>query len=111
MPVDMVAGLASGELMLCAHGPWFKAVGHLSLRNLHQLSSAGKAQGPRPQGRPEPLDDIGQLVVGVLPAHESCAAQCPTHQQAPISAEQNAVLTSGPPPQTRTTRAPSAQRV
>jgi hypothetical protein len=83
--------------MLCAQGPWFKAFCHLSLWNRHQRSSAGKAQGPRRQGRPEPLDDIGQLVVGVLPAHESCAAQCPTHQQAPISAEQNAVLTSGLP--------------
>jgi hypothetical protein len=51
--------------------------------------------GSTAEGGPEPLDDISQLVVGVLPAHESGTAQCPTHQQASVSAEQHSVFTSG----------------
>src|SRR5664280_2845987 len=80
MPVDLIARPAPGELLLRAQRPLFKPVCHLSLRNRDQPSTAYKAQGPRPQGRSEPLDDFGQLVVGVLPAHESGTAQRPTHQ-------------------------------
>jgi len=96
MPVDVAAGPAPGESLLRAQRPRFKLVGHLSLRNRAQRSSAGQAQAPRLQRRAEPLDEVGQLGVGVLTAHESGTAQRLAHQQAPVSAEQHSVLTSGP---------------
>ena len=95
MPVDVSAGPALGELLHRAQRPRFKPVCHLGLRNGYERSSAGHAQAPRPQRRLEPFHDVGQLVVGVLPAHESGSAQRPTHQQATVSAEQDSVLTSG----------------
>jgi len=95
MPVDVPAGLAPGELVLRAQRPLLKLVCHLSLRNRREDSSAGQAEAPRRQGWPEPFDDVGQLVVGVLTAHKGSTAQGPTHQKAPVSAEQHPILTSG----------------
>ena len=40
----------------------------------------------------EPFDDVGQLLVRVLSAYESGSPQRPTHQQAPVSAEQHSIL-------------------
>jgi len=75
MPVDVSAGRAAGELLLGAQCPWLELVRHLRFRNRSQRSSAGQAQAPRKQGRLEALDHVGQLLVGVLPTHESGTAQ------------------------------------
>jgi hypothetical protein len=48
------------------------------------------------QRRPEPPENVGQLVIGVRPAHESGPAQRPTHQEPAVSAEQDPLLAPGP---------------
>ena len=78
--------------MLSAKGPRLKLVCHLGLRNRSQRSSTGQAPAPGVQRWLKPFDDVGQLVVRVLSAHESRPAQRPAHQQPPVSAEQHSIL-------------------
>jgi hypothetical protein len=94
MPVHVRAGPATGEVFLRAPGSWFELVCYQGFRNRRQGSSAGRTEGPWLQGGLEAFDHVAKLIVGVLSTDESGPAQGPTHQQPPVAAEQNSVLTS-----------------
>ena len=93
-PVDPVAGLAAREVLLGAPCARLQPVEHLGLRHGLQHPAASGAPRVGGQRQPEPVEDVGELVVGAAAAHVGRAPQGTPSQQAAVLGQQQPVLTS-----------------
>ena len=95
-PVDAVAGLAAGEILLGASGSRFEQIGDVDLGHRLDLPPAGGAPSVRRQRRPEPVQNVGELVVGSSSANVRRSPKGPPPQQATVLGEQQPILPPGP---------------
>src|SRR5690606_40039122 len=87
-PVHPPAVAASGELDVRLASSSRQQVLDVALRDRTEPAVAGQATRPGVQGRCVPVEHVGELVVGALPAYVTAGRQGPAAQQATILSKQ-----------------------
>jgi hypothetical protein len=95
LPVDPAALPAPGERVVAAARPGLEPVLDLLLGDRSELAVARGAPGPGRQRRPEPVEQIAELLVGTGAAYEGTEPQLPAAEQPPILGEQHPPLRVG----------------